>query len=258
MIYILTNPVLLQAKWPYIFMLIGILILIFVFDHDPVAVLDQDPDEIDFDKGAVIFVLFFAIFMFGLNFVYYGFLPITNGYQPITNPHMGTIYQMQGKFQVKYYPDHPSIGDEVSLYMDVCSVGLDNCQNCQNCTLTGYFFDEKENKEHVFRNVSHSKTRPIVFGYNGRPVHVEMYYANYSKKYEFLVPKQSLLQTLKILTDRWMWLFSFMSLIVGFIGTSGAIYYNRDRFTRKYRQAKKRLDGFMGKGEKTQLRDQEC
>ena len=202
----------LVTYWPYIILLMGLLITTKLMEYDK--------------KLGVIFFFFFFVGMFGLQFWYYFALPHLGNYQIInfpTFPPRMAIFQMDGKFKISYYPDYLKPNDQVTMYVDVCSPGETICEKCDNCTLSAYFINEEGAEKFLFKNQTLLDREKIEFIFPGRQIKVLMEYPSLDS-YEFNIPKLSFWQIVKnILSHPSIYLVSFIASLVGLIGVVGTI-----------------------------------
>jgi len=226
------NRDLFASSWPYLILATGLIITILIGRQN--------------HKLGMIFGVFLAILVFGLQFWYYYALPILGGYHIIITPTLipkGMIFQMDSIFKISYYPDYPVQGNQVILTLDVCTPGQTVCKKCANCTLSAYFTNEEGNEKILFVNQSLQNQENVQFTFPGKSVNVNMSY-NGLGEYPFIIPRPSLYQTIiSLINEPSISMISFFSTIIGVIG----IVYSIIKFiqSKMIRDNKKQDEHFM-------------
>lgn len=180
----LITPSSFESMWPYFFLLLFLLGM----------------GKIKDKKFLILFMITGIIVLLSLTFWFYNIIPSHQNYSPITIPGMQMIFQMFGKFQIFYSPDYPVQGDTILAFISLCNTGLTNCTDIENYTVSAYFIDEDKNQHILYNNVTLESKSELRLDYTGNPIFVVMNYLG--KDYEFVIPKQSLWQTIKLQITR--------------------------------------------------------
>lgn len=204
------------SNWPYLFLIL----ILFIWTNMK-------------DKSWFpILLIIFLSGMFLLQITYYFVIPLDNNYQPTPSAPLMKMFNIDGKFQVSYYPDLPKAGDNIILYLDVCALGSENCTKCSICSLSGYFENEKLEKKFLFQNVSMNETEYIEFNYPGRRVNINLDFEGIDKRYDsFYVPQLTILESIMIMAEenplwRWIGIFSTIIFLIGIILATRKTYKN--------------------------------
>lgn len=186
-IYSIIYPSIFYSNWPYIIMLLFILLFFSLKDKKITG---------------FILISLFVLLMILMQFAFYYIIPIYNNYQPTPTLPLMKIFNIDNKFQVSYYPDMPKGGDNIVLYLDICTLDSSNCTNCEICNLSGYFINEEGKEKYLFENVSLNNTPYIEFPYPGKRVNILLNFEGVDKRYNtFYIPKLNFWETIIIVSE---------------------------------------------------------
>jgi hypothetical protein len=220
------SPSLFYGNWPYVIMVFFLLLSYFVKDKR---------------KWGVILLILLLSSMALMQALFYFILPLYNNYQPTPGLPLMKIFNMDNKFQVSYYPDLPKGGDNMLLYLDICTMDSSNCTKCDFCNLSGSFINEKGEEKVIFKNISLNSTEHISFPYPGRKVKITLNFEGIDKRYNsFYIPKLNFLEAILLFSEehpifRWISVISLFAFIGGFLLS----------IIKLYKKFKARLKGFI-------------
>ena len=227
----ITNFDLLVAGWPYLILSLSITLFLKIGQHDKRLV-------------STLFLII-VIGLFGLGFWYYFALPRLGNYQILILPTVLPKYQiflMDGKFKMSYYPDYPTQGDQISIYMEICNPSEVDCVKCENCSLSLYFNNEEGREQYIKRDQSFQNVDAIEFMYPGKTVTVMVLYPELGT-HEFSIPKPSLTQIIQdTLSQPSIEMASFIANIIAI----GGIIYAAKKYLKG--SGKNKEEAFIGIG----------
>lgn len=227
LIFDILFPSIFEAHWPY-----TIILLIFIF----LQYFNQT-EGIRSSKTLFMFALMLTS-IFGMQFLYYLVLPMYGNYHPITNPNQFAGFQMDGKFQINYVPDHPEPGSSLLLYVNICNIGLTNCRKCSKCFLDGYFYDGDKRRLPLFQNKSLDEQGKMEFTFPGKYVEVTVRHEDYHKNIDFIVPQQSFWYTvyLSLIKSPILAFFAGATTVLTLIGTLKIFYSKLSPIQKKLKE----------------------